>query len=111
MSDTLWAALIGGFFLALAAILTPVLTPIVQDWVKARREKIDKRTAYREEQATDVVQAMREALEAKDAEIASWKDIAEKRWEMIESWRMQAEGWQRRAEHMDDGWYGQGPRR
>lgn len=111
MSDPVLVALIGGFFLALTTTMTVVLTPVAQDYVKSRREKIQTRTAYRESEAVDVVQSMQDALKAQQAEIESWQDIAAKRWEMIKFLQTQTESLQRQIERMDDGWYGQRPQR
>ena len=87
MNHPLTLILVGGCITGLFALMGILLT----DYLSARRKRLEERTKQREALATTTVDVMRDALTAKDEEIRSWKDISEKRWEMAESWRRQAE--------------------
>lgn len=79
--------------IALIGASAVVLTPIVTDALKARRDRIVERTKTREREAGAALRALRDALAAKDQEIAGL--------------RQDRDAWRDHALSMGDGWYGQ----
>lgn len=92
MSEGLGIALIT----AAGVMLAPLLLAILNDGLKARRERIAERTKAREREASALMRAHRDALAAKDREIESV-------WRIAEAQARRAE----LAERQLDGWYGQ----
>ena len=65
-----------GVIVALIALAGAVITPLWLDIRKANREEAERRDSARLEAAELAATAHREALDAKDREIAYWRDLA-----------------------------------
>ena len=65
-----------GVIVALIALAGAVITPLWLDIRKANREEAERRDSARLEAAERAAQAHRDALAAKDREIAYWRDLA-----------------------------------
>ena len=79
--------------LALMALGGVLVTPILSDALKGRRDRIAERTRMREREAEEAMQSLREALDAKD--------------EYIDDLREDRNHWRSLHLASQDGWYGQ----